>query len=101
MASVAATQTVKTPTKQRNFSMWKRPQLESRKLQMGKLTGKGKHKGRKPHINMVSKSATMRRVQMQDTGNTLEIETSNLKQSCSYTDCYIKTSWEPQTKNLP
>ena len=42
----------------------KRSQLETRKLQMGKLTGKGKHTvkvGNYPHINMTSKPAIMSR----------------------------------------
>ena len=44
---------------------------------MEKLTGKGKHTvkvGSQPHTNMMSKSAIMRRVQMQDIGNALEIK---------------------------
>ena len=44
---------------------------------MEKLTGKGKHKamvGNHPHTNMISKPAIMRRVEMQDTGNVLEIK---------------------------
>ena len=39
-----------------------RPQLETRKSQVGKLTGKGKHKvvvKNHPHTNMISKPATM------------------------------------------
>ena len=43
----------------------KRSQLETRKSQMGKLTGKGKHKvtvGNQPQTNMISKPATVRRV---------------------------------------
>ena len=50
----------------RNFSRQKkkRPQLETRKLQMGKLTGKGKHTvkvGEHPHTNMISKLPIVRR----------------------------------------
>ena len=44
---------------------------------MGKLTGKGKYKvkvGNHPHTNMISKPATVKRVQMQDIGNALEIK---------------------------
>ena len=55
----------------------KRPQLEIRKLQMEKLTGKGKHivkVGNHQHTNVISKPAIMRRVQMQVIGNTLEIK---------------------------
>ena len=47
---------------------------------MGKLAGKGKHKGKvrnHPHTN-ISKPAIMRRVQMQDIVNAFETETSNL-----------------------
>ena len=47
------------------------------KLQTGKLTNKDKHKiktGNHSHTNMISKPATMRRVQMQDIGNTFEIK---------------------------
>ena len=42
----------------------KRPQLETRKLQMGKLTSKGKHTakvGNYPHTIMISKTTIMRR----------------------------------------
>ena len=42
----------------------KSPQLETRKLQMGKLTSKGKHTvkvGNHPHRNMISKPAVVRR----------------------------------------
>ena len=42
----------------------KRPQLETRKLWMEKLTGKGKHTvkvGNNPHTNMISRPAIMRR----------------------------------------
>ena len=55
----------------------KRPQLETKKLQMGKLTGKGKEKvkvGNHPHTNMISKPAIIRSVQMQDIENALEIK---------------------------
>jgi len=45
---------------QRNFSKQKKekPQLETRKLQMGNLTRKGKHMvkaGNHPHTNLISK----------------------------------------------
>ena len=63
---------------------------------MGKLTGKGKHRvkvGNHPHTNMISKPPTVRKVPMQDISNAFEIETSNLRQSCLHTDCYIKSSW--------
>ena len=54
----------------------KRPQLETRKLQIGKLTSKGKHTikvGDHPQRNMISKRAIVRRVKMQDTENAFEI----------------------------
>ena len=44
---------------------------------MKKLTRKGKHTvklGNHPHTNMISKPAIVRRVQMQDIGNTFEIK---------------------------
>ena len=53
------------------------PQLETRKSQMGKLTTKGKRTvkvGNHLHTNMISKPATMRRVQIQEMGNTFEIK---------------------------
>ena len=53
------------------------PQLETRKSQMGKLTGKGKHTVKvcyHPHTNMMSKPAIVRRVQMQEMGNAFEIK---------------------------
>ena len=50
---------------------------ETRKLQMEKLTGKGKHTVKvwnDPHTNNRTKSAIVRRVQMQDIGNAFEIK---------------------------
>ena len=47
------------------------------KLQIGKLTNKDKHKikiGNHSHTNMISKLATVRRVQMQETGIEFEIK---------------------------
>ena len=44
---------------------------------MGKLTSKGKHivkVGHHLHINMISKPALMRRVQIQDVRNAFEIK---------------------------
>ena len=42
----------------------------------------------------------MRRVQMQNIGNAFEIKrTATEKAICLYTDCYIKSYWEMQTKN--
>ena len=44
---------------------------------MEKLTGKGKHTvnvGYHPQINVISKPAILRKVQMQDIGNAFEIE---------------------------
>ena len=55
----------------------KGPQLETRILQMGKLTGKGKHTikvGYHPYTNMISKPAIVKRVQTQDIGNAFEIK---------------------------
>ena len=55
---------------------------------MSRLTGKSKHTvkvGNHPHINMISKPATVRRggyIQMQDPGIAFAIKTSTLKQSC-------------------
>uniref|UniRef100_A0A8D1HNZ5 L1 transposable element dsRBD-like domain-containing protein n=1 Tax=Sus scrofa TaxID=9823 RepID=A0A8D1HNZ5_PIG len=51
--------------------------LETRKLQMGKLTGKDKHKikvGNHPQKNTISKLAIVRRVQMQSVENAFEIK---------------------------
>ena len=55
----------------------KRPQLEIRKLQMGKLTGKGKHivkVGNHQHTNVISKPPIIRGVQMQVNGDAFEIK---------------------------
>ena len=55
----------------------KRPQLETRKLRVEKFTSKGKHTGKvgnNPHTNMISKPATVKRVQMHDIGNAFEIK---------------------------
>ena len=44
---------------------------------MGKFTVKGKHKvnvGNQPHMNMMSKPAIMRIVQIQNTGSAFEIK---------------------------
>ena len=44
---------------------------------MEKLTGKGKHTvnvGYPPQINVISKPAILRKVQMQDIGNAFEIK---------------------------
>ena len=44
---------------------------------MEKLTGKGKHTvkvGNHPHTNTISKPATVRTVQVKDTGNAFEIK---------------------------
>ena len=54
-----------------------RPKLETRKAQLGRLNNKGKHKvtvGNHPHTNIISKSATTRRVQIQEIRITLEIK---------------------------
>ena len=70
----------------------RRPQLERRKLQMGKLTSKGKDTvkvGNHPHTNISKPTIVRRGVQMQDIGN---YEISNLKQSCMYVYTYIHTS---------
>ena len=76
----------------------KRPQLETGKLQMEKLTGKGKHTvkvGNHPHTNMISKPATVRR---DHKCRILEMHWKLKDQQLKtflfiYTDCYIKTSW--------
>ena len=50
------------------------PQLETRTIQIRKVTGKGKHKtkvGNYPHINLIAKPGIVKRVQMQDTENVL------------------------------
>ena len=65
------------------------------------------------HSDSMDKSKALRtakakRIQHQQTNFTTNPEgtslgrkeTSNLKQLCVYTDCYIKTSWECQTKKL-
>lgn len=55
----------------------KKPIQETRKLQMEKLTGKGKHAVKvwnDPHTNNITKPAIVRRVQMQDIGNAFEIK---------------------------
>lgn len=52
------------------------PQLETRTIQIRKITGKGKHKtkvGNDPHINLISKPGIVKRVQMQDIENLLEM----------------------------
>ena len=66
------------------------------------------------HSDSMEKSKALRtakakRIQHQQTHFTTNTEgtslgnkeTINLKQLCIYTDCYIKTSWEWQTKKLP
>ena len=56
----------------------KRPQLETKKSQKGKLISKGKHtvkEGNHPHTKYDIKTATMRRVQMQEMGTAFEIKT--------------------------
>ena len=58
------------------------PQPETRKLQIGKFTSKSKpteNVGNHPHTNMISKPATVRRLQMHNTGNTFEIKRPQLK----------------------
>ena len=57
----------------------KGPQLETRQLQMGKLTNKGKHTVKVEnhhHTNMIIKTSNQeeRRVPMQDNGNAFEIK---------------------------
>ena len=50
----------------------KRPQLKTRKLQMGMLNRKGKHKGRKSSTHkyyIKTSNHEKRGVQIQDTGN--------------------------------
>ena len=55
----------------------KRPQLETRELRMAKFTSKGKHTvkvGNHPHTTMISKPATVRRVQIKDIEITSKIK---------------------------
>ena len=96
-----------------------RPQLEKRKSQMGKLTGKSKHTvkvGNHPHTHMIPKPATMRRgeYQCRKWELHLKLRDQQIKTTlcvCIYIyiyiyiythihrerererDCYIKTSW--------
>ena len=68
----------------------KRPQLGTSKLQMEKLIGKGKHTvkvGNNLHTN-ISQPATVRRGEHKCRILEMHYKTSNLKQSCLYTDCY-------------
>ena len=65
------------------------PQLETRKLCMGKLTSKGKHivkAGNHPHTNMISKPAIMRRgeYKCRILKMHLKLRDHKLKQSCIY-----------------
>ena len=76
----------------------KRPQLETRNLQMGKLINKSKYtiKVRNhPQTSMISKRAIVRRgnYKCRILGMHLKIKRpATLQQSCIYMDCYIKTS---------
>ena len=73
---------------------------------MGKLTVKGKHKvkvGNHPHTNMISKLEIVRKGEYKC--RILEIHWKSRDQQLKttlhiYIDCYNKTSWELQTKNL-
>ena len=70
-----------------------RPQLEIRKPEMRKLTGKRKHNtkvGNDPLTNMISKLMSVRRGQMQNTENAFEVKMSKQKQSCTHIDRCIK-----------
>jgi len=55
------------------------PQLETRTIEIRKMTGKGKHKtkvGNHPHINLIPKPGTVKTVQMQHIENVLEMNRS-------------------------
>ena len=72
---------------------------------MGKLTGKDKHTVKEGnHLNtiMISKPAILRKGQYKRRilEMHLKLRDQQLKTRLYITDCYIKTSWEPQTKNL-
>ena len=58
---------------QENYE-WESSQVQAKEVKVGNP----------PHTHTVSKPTHVRRVQ--DIGNASEIETSNLKQSCMYTD---------------
>ena len=72
----------------------KRPQLETKIVQMTRLTSKGIHTvktGNHPHTNMLPKSEIMRQksVQMQDTGGALAINRPTSKNNLVYIYIYI------------
>ena len=73
---------------------------------MGKLTGKGKHtvkEGHHPYTNMISKPAIMRRgeYKCRKWELNLKLRDQQLKTIMYiYIDCFIKISWEMQTKKL-
>ena len=77
----------------------KRPQLEIRKLRMGKLTSKGKHTvkvGNHPHTNnLISKSAIVRggEYKCRILEMHLKLRDQQLNLVYMYIDDYIKTSW--------
>ena len=77
----------------------KRPKLETKILQMTRLTNKGIHivkVGNHPHTNMLPKPEIVRRVQMQDTSVHLQLRDHQLK---IILYIYIPIS-KLQTKNL-
>ena len=79
----------------------KRPQLETRKLKIRRLIGKGKHIvkiGNHPNTNMIPKSSIVRRggYKCRILEMLLQLRDQQLKKIlCIYIerDSYIKTSW--------
>ena len=75
------------------------PQLEAKKLQMGKLTSKGNHTvkaGNHPHTSMTSKPAIVRRgeYKCRILEMHLKLRDQQIKTILYINiDCYIKTSW--------
>ena len=73
---------------------------------MGKLTGKGKHTlkvGNHPLTNMITKPAMVRRGEYKCRMLKMhsKLRDHQLKTILhTYTECYIKTSWEQQTKKV-
>ena len=79
---------------------------------MGKLTSKGKHTvkvGIHPHTNMISKPEIVGRgehkcrileMHLKLRDQQVKILLIKFNKLCVNIDCYVKTSWEPQTKNL-
>ena len=65
----------------------KRPQLETKIIQMTRLTSKSIHivrSGNYPHINMLPKPEIVRKVQMQDTENAQAIKRPTTQNNLVY-----------------